>query len=72
MHDWSGLPFPAMPIEARVALMCAKYAPFGLIPLIIPTGFFDVPIPVEKVPAQEGTDLDYIRQLAEDRLRLLY
>ena len=25
-QDWSGLPFPAMPIEARVALLCAKYA----------------------------------------------
>lgn len=65
MQDWSGLPFPAMPIEARVALLCAKYAPFGLIPLVIPALFPDVPIPVEKIPAQQGTDLAYIRQLAE-------
>ena len=36
MQDWSGLPFPAMPIEARVALLCAKYAAFGLIPLVAP------------------------------------
>ena len=64
-QDWSGLPFPAMPIEARVALLCAKYAPFGLIPLVIPVLFPDVPIPVDKVPAQQGTDLAYIRQLAE-------
>lgn len=33
MQDFSGLPFPAMPIEARVALLCAKYAAFGIIPL---------------------------------------
>lgn len=65
MQDWSGLPFPAMPIEARVALLCAKYAPFGLIPVVIPALFPDVPIPVDKIPAQEGTDLAYIRQLAE-------
>jgi hypothetical protein len=65
MLDFSGLPFPAMPIEARVALLCAKYAPFGLIPLVIPTLFTDVPIPVEKIPAQQGTDLEYIQQLAE-------
>lgn len=65
MQDWSGLPFPAMPIEARVALLCAKYAPFGLIPLVIPALFPDVPIPVDKIPAQQGTDLAYIRQLAE-------
>lgn len=65
MQDWSGLPFPAVPIEARVALLCAKYAPFGLIPVVIPTLFPDVPIPVDKIPAQQGTDLAYIRQLAE-------
>ncbi len=64
--DWSGLPFPAMPIEARVALICAKYALFGLIPLVIPVLFPDVPIPIESIPAQEGTDLAYIRQLARD------
>ena len=41
MQDFSGLPFPALPIEARVALLCAKYAPFGIIPLVIPVLFPD-------------------------------
>ena len=66
MLDFSGLPFPAMPIEARVALICAKYAAFGVIPLPIPILFPDVPIPIERIPAQQGTDLQYIRQLAEE------
>jgi hypothetical protein len=66
MLDLSGLPFPALPIEARVALLCAKYAPFGIIPLVIPALFPDVPIPVDKIPAQQGTDLQYIRQLADE------
>jgi hypothetical protein len=66
MQDFSGLPFPAMPIEARVALLCAKYTPFGIIPLPIPILFPDVPIPIDKIPAQKGTDLQYIRQLAND------
>jgi hypothetical protein len=66
MLDFSGLPFPAMPIEARVALICAKYAAFGVIPLPIPVLFPDVPIPIERIPAQQGTDLEYIRQLAEE------
>lgn len=66
MQDWSGLPFPAMPIEARVALICAKYAAFGIIPLPVPTLFTDVPIPVERIPAQQGTDLAYVKQLAEE------
>jgi hypothetical protein len=65
-QDWSGLPFPGMPVEARVALLCAKYAMFGLIPLVIPVLFPDVQIPIDKIPAQEGTDLQYIRQLAEE------
>jgi hypothetical protein len=64
--DWSGLPFPALPIEARVALLCAKYAAFGLIPLVIPVLFPDVPIPIERIPAQQGTDLEYILQLADE------
>lgn len=66
MLDVSGLPYPAMPIEARVALICARYAAFGLIPLIIPVLFPDVPIPVDKIPAHRGTDLNYIQQLAEE------
>lgn len=65
MIDFSGLPYPAMPIEARVALICAKYAAFGLIPLIIPVLFPDVPIPIERIPSHQGTDLEYIQQLAE-------
>ncbi len=63
-QDWSGLPFPAVPVEGRVALLCAKYAPFGLIPMIIPVLFPDVQIPIDKIPSQRGTDLAYIQELA--------
>ena len=70
--DFSGLPYPAMPIEARVALICAKYAVFGLIPLIIPLLFPDVPIPVDRIPAHKGTDLQYIQQLAKEAGYLFY
>jgi hypothetical protein len=70
--DFSGLPYPAMPIEARVALICAKYAVFGLIPLIIPILFPDVPIPVDKIPAHKGTDLQYIQQLAKEAGYIFY
>ena len=72
MLDFSGLPYPAMPIEARVALICAKYAAFGIIPLPIPALFPDVPIPIERIPAQQGTDLDYLQQLAEELGHVFY
>ena len=64
MQDFSGLPFPALPVEARVAVLCAKYAAFGVIPLPIPILFPDVQIPIDKIPAQQGTDLAYIQLLA--------
>lgn len=64
--DFSGLPYPAMPVPARVALICAKYAAFGIIPIPIPPIFMDIPIPVERIPAHKGTDLDYIQQMARE------
>lgn len=71
-QDWSGLPYPAMPIAARVALICSKYAAYGIVPIPIPEIFLDVPIPVEKIPAQEGTDLQYIKSLAEEVGHVFY
>lgn len=64
--DFSGVPYPAMPVEARFSLICAKYAVFGLIPLPIPVLFPDVPIPVERIPSHQGTDLNYVRKMADD------
>lgn len=64
-QNCSGVPFPAMPAEARVALLLAKYALFGLVPLVIPSVLVDVPLPTTKIESQKGTDLAYITQLAE-------
>jgi hypothetical protein len=63
--DWSGFPFPACPAEARVAMLVAKYAMFGVIPLVIPSVLIDVPLPIDVIPSQQGTDLSYIRALAD-------
>ena len=64
--DFSGLPYPAMLAAARVALICAKYAMYGVVPLPIPELFPDISIPVERTPAQRGTDLAYLKRLARD------
>jgi hypothetical protein len=64
--NWSGFPFPACPREARVALLLAKYAFFGVVPIIIPSVLLDISIPIESIPSQQGTDLQYIRSLAEE------
>jgi hypothetical protein len=64
--NWSGFPFPACPREARVALLLAKYAFYGVLPLIIPSILLDISLPIEEIPAQQGSDLQYIRQLAQE------
>jgi hypothetical protein len=61
-----GIPYPAMPPEARVLIMLAKYALLGVIPMVIPSVLIDVPIPVQEIPRQQGTDLKYILKLARD------
>ena len=63
--DFSGFPFPAMPAEGRVALLVAKYAFLGMIPLIVPSVMVHVPIPTARIHAQRGSDLAYIKDLAE-------
>jgi hypothetical protein len=70
--NWSGFPFPACPREARVALLLAKYALFGLVPLIIPSILLDITLPIEQIPAQQGSDLTYIRQLAGEAGYVFY
>jgi hypothetical protein len=64
--NWSGFPFPACPREARIALIIAKYALFGILPIIIPSLLFDISLPILNIPSQQGTDLEYIKQLADE------
>ncbi len=67
--DWiplDGLPYPAMPPSARVLLALAKYAALGVVPKVIPSVLLDVPLPIERIPRHQGTDLGYIRALAEE------
>ena len=64
--DFSGLvPYPAMPPEARVALILAKYAWLGVIPQIIPS-LEGAPLPTEVIPRHQDSDLAYVRKLAHD------
>jgi hypothetical protein len=71
-QDMSGLPYPAMPPAARVALIVARYGLYGMLPLVIPSLFEDIPIPADRIPTHEGTDLAYIRQLAKEAGHVFY
>jgi hypothetical protein len=68
----TGLPFPALPAEARVALLLLKYALYGVVPLVIPSVLLFVPLPIDQVPSQKGTDLQYIQSLADEAGYVFY
>lgn len=57
--------YPGLPVEGRVAAICAQYALYGIIPEPIPPSLIDVPDPIAQIPTQSGTDLDYLRALAD-------
>lgn len=61
-----GFPFPATPPDTRVRMILAKYARFGVKQLVVPSKFSEFPNPLEKIRRQQGTDLAYIRKLAEE------
>jgi hypothetical protein len=58
--------FPAQPVIARIYTILAKYAVFGIAPIALPPIVFEVPNPLEALPSQRGTDLQYIRELASE------
>ncbi|MBN8832045.1 MAG: hypothetical protein J0G94_15820 [Sphingomonadales bacterium] len=57
--------YPAMPVAAIAAMVMARYAQHGLIPMIVPPLVMDVDLPIDRVPTQSGTDLQFLKQLAE-------
>ena len=66
LYDFTGLPYPGMPIEAQVELVVGKYAAFGMIPTVIPVPAPDVPIPVQRFSIHKGTDMAYVQHLASE------
>lgn len=52
--------------EVLIALkLIASYAQFGLIPVVLPPVSMDQPIPTERTPVQQGTDLEYLKNMAQ-------
>src|SRR6185312_13683021 len=67
-----GLPYQAMPAEVRVGAILAKYGTYGVIPEIVPCLVPDFPIPVDRIPAHDGTDYAYVNQLAGENGYVFY
>jgi hypothetical protein len=67
-----GFPFPAMPPSVRVLVILAKYAALGVIPMVIPSLTDEPPLPMQRIPQQQGSDYAYIKKLAEDAGYVFY
>jgi hypothetical protein len=51
--------------ETLIALkLIAGYVQYGLVPMVIPPAVIDPPIPIERVPVQQDTDLRYLEAMA--------
>jgi hypothetical protein len=55
---------PAQDETIIANLLILQYAQYGLIPTVIPPLAVDPPIPIERIPVQQGTDLQYLTQMA--------
>jgi len=70
--DLTGLPYPCLIPEARILIALAKYAMFGVIPIVIPSVLLEVPNPTDKIPTHVGTDLAYVNYLAAEAGYVFY
>lgn len=56
--------YPAMPEIAQLNVILAKYAAFGIVPVVIPPVVPALRLPTDGFDTHTGTDLEYIRQHA--------
>lgn len=51
--------------DAVIAMaILARYARYGVVPMVVPPKGMDQPLPTQRVPAQYGTDLEHLREMA--------
>ena len=55
---------PAQPELVIANKLILSYPQYGLIPMVIPPIAMDVPLPIERIPAQRSTDLEYLKDMA--------
>jgi hypothetical protein len=63
---------PAQPDNIIAIKIIASYALYGMIPLVVPPLALDVPLPVDRIPVQQATDLRYLTELAARHAYVFY
>jgi hypothetical protein len=67
-----GVIFPPLPAVGQVLWILKDYLVYGIVPIPIPELFPDIPIPVDRIKGQDGTDLEFIQKLAKDNGYVFY
>jgi hypothetical protein len=57
--------WPAMSEMVIANVIIGTYAQYGLVPMVMPPPTIDQPLPIERTPVQQGTDLDYLKSMAQ-------
>jgi hypothetical protein len=70
--DFTGIPYPALPMFVIVEIILAKYAVLGVVPLAIPPIMALIQNPIERFLKQDGTDYAYVTKLAQDTGAVFY
>jgi hypothetical protein len=73
LTDLTGfVPYPGTTPDQRAEIIIGRYAVFGLVPEVVPVPSADVPVPMERIPVHQGTDLAYINKLASEAGYVFY
>ena len=60
---------PAQPEMVIALKLIATYAQYGLIPMVLPPPSVDIPLPIQRIPVQQESDLEFLHTMA-DALRV--
>lgn len=66
------LQHPGLPEALIAGKIILRYARYGLIPLVIPPPSVYIPLPIEHIPTQQGTDLQHLEKMARRSGYLFY
>jgi hypothetical protein len=57
--------WPAMSEMVIANVIIGSYAQYGLIPMVMPPPSIDQPLPIDRTPVQQGSDLEYLTTMGE-------
>ena len=64
--DFTGIPYPALPMFLIVEIILAKYLALGVVPIAIPPILTLIENPIERFRKQVGTDYAYVNALGAE------